>query len=1037
MHFLWLFFLRKRQFSILLMVVLIALGTYSVFVIPKESAPEVIIPIGIVTTIYPGASSSEIEELITNKLEDAIENVDDLVNLTSTSRDGMSSIIAEFNAKADIDKSIQNLKDAVDRGKSDLPTDANDPVVTEVNFADQPILMLGVSANLSPVAFTELGEKLEDEFSSVSGVSNVIVSGTRTRIVQVIVKNELLRLYNLGINNITTALAQSDASLPVGTISTAGIEYAVRFEGKVSDISDIENLPIGSKSGATVYLRDVATVNYAVDKQSTISRVSVESSPAETSMTLSIYKKSGLDVTTVTDAVFMKLAELQSEDGLLQDSQVLTVFDQGKQVRKDLNKLIKVGFETVFLVVLCLLLTIGWRESLVAALSIPLSFVIAFIGLYLSGNTINFISLFSLILAVGILVDSGIVVTEAIHTRVRKFGDVNKAAIEAIREYAWPLIGGTMTSVAVFAPLFFLSGIVGKFIASIPFTIIFVLSASIFVALGMVPLIAIYLTNNTHSNRFEEMQERYTLKIQLWYREKLITFLKNRFQQNILIWGLALALIISFFLPVSGMLKVIFFPPDNADYVFVELETKQGTPVTQTDLFIRTVEEILYDKDCIESFTSTVGSGSFFTGSTDSGGKFGNITINLRPESTLSSAEIAKELRDLFSEIKDVTISVSEQQSGPPTGAPVFIKFIGEDLDSLLIVSDRAEKILSEIDGARDIVSSTKSNATEFVLTVDKAKASALGVSPTAVGALLRSAVFGINATTISRSGQDIDVVVKLQVDKASTDFSATPEITLEALRNLEVTSFSGTNVPLSSVISESLAPANASINHEDKKRIVSVSAYTEDKVVAGDIVAEFKKHQNELELPNSVAISYGGETEDVNETFTEMFLALIVGLMLMLGILVLSFNSIRYSLYLLLAVPYSLIGVFFGLAVTGLALSFTSLLGVIALSGVIINHAIILLDSLITHKASTTGSTTLIEQVADAAVSRLRPIVLTTITTVVGMIPLSHISGFWSPLAYAIMFGLSFAMILTLVLVPTLFYRAEKKKEVKLNKIS
>jgi len=472
MHFLWIFFLKKRQFSILLIVVLIALGVYSVFVIPKESSPEVIIPMGIVTTIYPGASSSEIEKLITNKIEDAVENVDDLNNLTSTSRDGMSSIVAEFNAKANIDKSIQNLKDAVDRAKNNLPSDANDPIVTEVNLADQPILIIGISANLSPVAFTELGEKLEDEFSSIGGVSDVIISGTRTRIVQVVVKDELLRLYNLGINSVTTALAQSDASMPVGTISTAGIEYAVRFEGKVSEISDIENLPIGTMAGTSVYLRDVATINYAVDKQSTISRVSVNGKLSETSMTLSIYKKSGLNVTTVTDDVLARLTELQSDGNILQDSQVLTVFDQGKQVRKDLSELVKVGFETVFLVVLCLLLTIGWRESLVAALSIPLSFVIAFIGLYFSGNTINFISLFSLILAVGILVDSGIVVTEAIHTRVRKFGDVDKAATEAIREYAWPLIGGTMTSVAVFAPLFFLSGIVGKFIASIPFTII-------------------------------------------------------------------------------------------------------------------------------------------------------------------------------------------------------------------------------------------------------------------------------------------------------------------------------------------------------------------------------------------------------------------------------------------------------------------------------------------------------------------------------------------------------------------------------------
>jgi len=350
MHWLWLFFLRKRQFSILLIIVLVTFGIYSLVIIPKESAPEVIVPIGIVTTIYPGASASEIEELVTNKLEDEIENIDNLDKLTSASKDGVSNITAEFSANANIDKSIQNLKDAVDRVKNNLPNDAKDPIVTEVNFANQPVLIVAVTANLTPIAFTELSEKLKTELLGVSGVSDVVVSGIRNRIVEVLVNDELLHLYNLGINDVTNTLSQSNASMPVGTISTAGIEYAIRFEGKTSDNEDIEALPIGNKNGTLIYLRDVATVNYAVDKQSSISRVSVENRPSETALTLSIYKKSGLNVTSITDGVLAKLNTLKATGGLLSDSQLLTVFDLGKQVRKDLNELVRVGFETVFLV---------------------------------------------------------------------------------------------------------------------------------------------------------------------------------------------------------------------------------------------------------------------------------------------------------------------------------------------------------------------------------------------------------------------------------------------------------------------------------------------------------------------------------------------------------------------------------------------------------------------------------------------------------------------------------------------------------------
>ncbi len=1034
MHSLWLFFLHKREFSILLMLALTGLGLYAVTIIPKESFPEVIVPVGIVTTVYPGASASDIEELITNKLEDAIANVEGIVNLTSTSRDDVSTISVEFAASADIDKSIQKLKDAVDSAKSELPGEANDPFITEVDFSNQPILIVAVSSDVSPTEFTALGEKIKDELDTINGVSEVQISGTRARQIQVLVRVESLTSFGISINDVTSALGQANLTIPVGTVDTNGIEYAVRFEGKLNSVEDIKNVPVKTSNGQVVYIRDVASVTDGVNRESSISRVSVDGVPSESSLTLTIYKKAGGDVTDVTDPALAKIEELKKPDALLADSQVLIVFDQGKQVRKDLSELVTAGIETVVLVILVLLLTIGWRESLVAALSIPISFVIAFIGLYASGNTINFISLFALILSVGILVDSGIVVTEAIHTRLRKSGNAVEAAEKSIREYAWPLIAGTMTTVAVFAPLFFLSGVTGEFISSIPFTIIFVLIASVFVALGLVPLIAIYLTSNAHSNRFEELQEQYTAKAQLWYRTKLVDFLASTAKQRILLWSLFIGLILAFTLPATGLLKVIFFPPEDSDSIFVEIETTQGTPVAQTDLVVREVEEILYDKDYIASFTTTAGSGSAFTGSTNSGGKFANITVDLKSDRTQSSIDLSAELRKELAAVKGGTVKITEAQNGPPTGAPVFIKLNGESLRDLLLVSDRAEALLNDIEGTRDVEASSKSNATEFVLTIDKGKASTLGVPPAAVGGTLRSAVFGVEATTINQDGEDIDVVVRLGVDKNTLDSAATPQITLDTLRNLTVTSIRGESVPLSSITTETLASANAAINHEDKKRQVTVSAFTVEGVVAGDVVAKFKERVSELEAPAGVEVNYGGEAENVNQSFTEMFIALAVGLLLMLAILVLSFNSVRYSLYLLLVVPYSLIGVFAGLAMTGLALSFTSLLGVIALAGVIINHNIILMDSMITHKGAKTDDESLIDQVADASVSRFRPIMLTTITTVIGMIPLSRISDFWSPLAFAIMFGLTFAMILTLVLVPVLYYRNEVKKIAKAN---
>jgi HAE1 family hydrophobic/amphiphilic exporter-1 len=588
-----------------------------------------------------------------------------------------------------------------------------------------------------------------------------------------------------------------------------------------------------------------------------------------------------------------------------------------------------------------------------------------------------------------------------------------------------------MTTIAVFAPLFFLSGVTGKFIASIPFTIIFVLLASIFVALGFVPLLALLLTkrNSNRESKFEKIQEEYNHKAQEWYKNKLIVFLGKPKEQRIFLWVLFGAFLLSLLLPISGLLKTVFFPGENVDYIYVSIETRQGTPVGQTDFALRAVEEILYEQNYIESFASTAGSGSFFTGSSDSGGRYANITVELKPEREKSSQELSSELREQLTDIKDVKITIQEQQNGPPSGAPVVIKFLGEDLNELATTIDKAEGILTSIEGTRDVTKTTDSSATEYVFTIDQGKASAAGVSATSVAQTLRTAIYGSTATTFTDNGDDVDVVVRIKVDGVSTDIAATPEVSYDTLSNLSVTNREGTPVLIGSVITPALSVANAAITHEDGKRVESISAYTTGDTTATEIVNAFKAQESELELPADVSISYGGETEDINKSFTEMFLAIIAGIILMLAILVLSFNSVRYSGYLLLAIPYSLIGVLLGLTLTGLSLSFTSMLGVIALSGVIINHSIILMDSMIFHKASA-GDADLLHTVAEAATSRLRPIFLTTVTTVVGMIPLSRISDFWSPLAYSIMFGLTFAMVLTLIMVPTLYYRAELKKQ-------
>ncbi len=1018
----WTFFIDRHHFTILLTIVLVLAGFTAVLAIPKESSPEIQVPLGIVTTILPGASAEDIEQLITDKVEDRVLSLERVSKVTSSSGAGVSSVSVEFEANADIDRSIQLLKDEIDKVRPELPAEAEDPIVSDVNFADQPIIIASIAGNLAPGELTALGETVKDELERVPGVSSVSLSGVRERQVQVIVRQEKLLQYGLSLSDVTNALRLSGAASPAGTITIDHVKYSVRFEAGLESTEEVGNVAIAGPGGNAIHIRDVADVVDSVADPATFSRVSLESAPSSPALTLSVFKSRGGNILQTGTEVKETLAELSKTT--LAGTETVITFDAADDISHDLTELSRVGLETVFLVMLMLFATLGWRESLAAALSIPLSFLIAFIGIYASGNTINFISLFALILAIGILVDSGIVIVEAIHTRLAKLGDKRAAALAAIKEYAWPLIAGTFTTVVVFVPLFFLSGIVGKFVASIPFTLIFVLLASIFVALGLVPLFTMYIIKPERS-KIEMIQERYNEKAQHWYKSLLRSVLGDRKKENRFLQGMLALFFVSLLLPMVGLVKVEFFPPEDMDLAIIEIETPPGTPLTETDLVVREVEEYLYGDERIESFVTETGAGSSFTSGFASGGgneNIANVTLNLRSDRKDSSAEIVADYREKLADITSGRVTVSELAGGPPSGAPLLVTFSGDDLGNLTLAADRAARTLSDIPGAINVSASTRGDVPEFVVRLDSAKAVELGVSPASVGATLRGALFGSEATTIRTGSEDIEIRTKLNLNPTYTDPSEATRASIDAVRGLSIQGTKGP-VPLSSIATVSFEPAVTIIQHEAGERIAQVSGEVAAGGNAVEITNQFTNALASQELPAGVTLNVGGESEDVNQSFAEMGLALLAGLAFMLAILVLEFNSFRHSFYLLAIIPLSLIGVFFGLMITRQALSFTSMLGVIALAGVIINHAIILMDS-ISRIGRENPNQTLIDVVVEAAASRFRPIVLTTIVTVVGMIPLSFASALWGPLAFAIMFGLTFSMALTLLLIPVLYHR-------------
>lgn len=1029
---LWNFFLSRRQFTYLLVGVLFVGGVMSALVIRKESSPEIIIPVGIITTTLPGASAEEVEKLITNKIEERLTSLGSIQKVTSTSREGVSIVTAEFAASAPVDQSIRKLKDEVDRVKPDLPTEANDPIVSEVNFTDQPVVIVSISTGLAFGEFGRLADRMKDDLQSVAGVSRVDVQGVRNAEVQVIVEKEELARYGLSMSDVINAIRSANVALPAGKMTVNNIEYTVRFEGDLATPSDVGLIALPSAGGPTLYLRDVAIISDGVEDPTTLVRLSDAGAPSEQAFTLNIYKASGADVTAVAQDIRDRLAELQA-NGALQNSQVVVSYDSGELVKKDLSELTRTGLETVALVMICLLITIGWRESLIAGLAIPLSFLIAFIGLYYSGNTINFISLFSLILAIGILVDAGIVIVEGMAVRLARHHDPIRAARETVREFSWPLIAGTATTIGVFVPLFFISGVVGKFIAGIPYTIIFVLIASTIVALGIIPLFTSLLIRENTESKWKKKQEYYAELARKKYETFLRwAFLNARFQKRFFI-----AITVGFFLailaPVSGLVKVEFFPGDDSDFIYLNLEMPAGTPLTRTDLSMRGIEEILYEHKGLDSIVTTIGASNAFDGSGGSGPQFANALILLPKDRRLSSDQIAAQIRSEVAHIAEGKITVASPAGGPPVGAPVLIQFTGEDLAALGKTAQEAARILETQEGVLAVTTSGDNDSTEFVLTADRGKLAELGLTPAVVAQALRSAIYGTEATTINTFGDDIKVNVRANLNPNAYSAEDATRATFDAIKQIPIATAKG-QVLLGSLVAPELGKGSAAITHEDRKRIVSVSATLTDGANARDAVATFTSSaEKNLALPEGVAMKIGGENEETNKSFLEMFFAFIAGIFLMYAVVVLEFNSFRLATYTLIIVPLSLIGVMAGLLITFKPLSFPSLLGMIALGGVIINHAIILIDAFVsplrkehdTEKGLTNTEKTLDDYIITAAASRLRPIFLTTITTAMGMIPLSFAAPLWAPLAYTIMFGLIFGTILTLVFIPLMLHRS------------
>jgi len=1019
------YFITHFRIVTLIIGSIFILGTFVMLNIPRESDPEVKIPIAVVSTYYAGASPSDVENLITDEIENKLEELDNIKLITSSSRTSLSSIVVEFEAEADLETSMSDLKDKVGDVVG-LPSEAEDPVVTQIRANDFAIITFSLSGDLTENQLKQLGEIVQDELESITGVSKVPVIGIRDKEYSVLLNKAVLSRLNLSISQIVGAIRVSNLDMPLGDIAVDGLNYNLRTVAKFQSIDDLKNVVVSQNNGRTILLKDVAEIKEQFEGRQFISRISIDGQETQNSVSLQVFKKTGGNILDIVDSAKEKVAKLQEDRVIPAGVKVEINNDYSSFIRDDLNTLGSSGLQSTILIFAIMFIALSFREALIALFAIPITFFITFIVLYFSDSTLNSMTLYALVLSLGLLVDSFIIILEGIFHNIREGYGAVKAGLLSVANYSKPLTSGMLTTVAAFFPMLLVSGILGEYLRIFPITIAIVLLSSLLVSLILVPSFAgKYLAKAKKDKEVKEsILERYvTNSLRKKYRKVITAFLNSKKAKLRLVLTLTLLFFGSLGLLVGGVVPVELFPKIDTEFVYIDVKMPIGTELEKTSQVVAEVEGILYEKPYIKNFVTTIGQsssiGSFEGGGTNSE-HLASISINLvdKESRDLKSFEITESLREEVKNINQGEIILKELGAGPPTGAPIEARILGHDLVILDDLANTTQKVLSDIEGTVNIDSNQDVSPADLTFNLDKDAIARSGLTVSDVSSSLRTAIFGVTATEVSMEGEDINVVVKLDKNKISS---------VEEIKNLSVTNSLGQEIKLSSLANFSLEPALATIRHRDGERTISVTSDVEDGYTASDIVSQAEDKLAQMNIPDGYIVSFGGEVEDIEQSFSELWSAMIVAVILIALILVLQFDSYIRPIIVLMSLPLMLIGVVVGMLIFRLPFSFAVFLGLISLAGIVVNDAIVLMDK--TKRNMEERQMRAMEAVADAGDTRLQPILLTSITTIMGVVPLAFASEFWVGLSISIIFGLMFATVLQLFVIPMLFVRFEGRR--------
>ncbi|MDD5213092.1 MAG: efflux RND transporter permease subunit [Candidatus Gracilibacteria bacterium] len=1038
------FFIDRTRFTILIIMMIVVAGYLGLKSLPLESNPEINIGIASVIVTLPGASPESMEDLVTKKIEKEIAKIDGIDTITSTSQNSVSAITVQFKSTVNTTEAVRDMKDKVDAVKSQLPSDAKDPIVKEFSFSDTPIWTFSVSGNYDGFALYTYAKKIRDELEKNPLISEVKISGGSETEYLVSIDPKKLENYNLSLTSVNQALQSVNMTMPIGNYDIGDYTHSLSVDERFYNINKIKDIVV-TKFGdtGTITLKDIADVKESPKKITSISRMSDAGGKSQNAVTLSVVKKTGGSIVNLVNEGQVALDEMLLKKTIPSDLKITTIVDQSERIKLDLSHLIRDGIITVLLVFITLFLIIGIKEALVAGAAVPLVFLITFTVMAVAGQTLNFLSMFALILSLGLLVDDAIVVISAInqYKKTEKF-TTREAAILVLRDYHKVLITTTLTVVWIFSSMLFMTGMIGKFIFSIPFVITITLLASLVIALTINPSLAVMFSGKDDKISSDSIKIRGKSKFKEKLNQalnsgfislhpleqfygKVITYLisENKRVRNLLL-GTLLLFFSALVLPISGILKSDFFPKGDADNLYINMEAEAGTKLDKMSKLALNVEKLVLKEKEVSSFSTSIGGlasvGKSSGGSSSSSSNYANISINLikseygRKE---SSIDIAERLRQEVKNIKDFKVTVVESSSGPPAGGDFELKISGDDFIVLDKISSYVKKTLQTIPGAINIDTSRKALPFEYNFALDNSKLALYDLSIPQVSSFLKNAIDGVESTKIYK-GTD-EIIVRTKYDTASTD-------TLDKIKDLKLLNNKGQYVYLRDIVQEKFKASVFSITRIDQERIVSVTASAAKGVTGAQILAEFNKKTANYTLPSGYQFITGGANEENQKSVMSLLIALVFGMIFIIATLILLYDSFRQSVLVLITIPLSLIGVFYGLTLFAQPLSFPGLIGLVALFGIVVRNGIILFDKINQNLGENIPFK---ESIIDAGMSRLEPVVLTSICTVLGMVPLTLSNPTWTSLGLSIIFGLSVSTVFTLLVLPSLYYMVFKKK--------